>query len=201
MSDEQVARLWQRTAEAYARAGDFEEAAYVYNLAVKWQPENLTIRLARTESLLTDGRFQAAENELERILKRDPDYIPALLLRGEVEAQCGWGWFSADRAAGYWERVLELDPDNEEAQQRLVDLYVDQAEEATRWGFYQLEVIISLYERALSYRPGDGRIKAQIARTFLIGGDYDEALPYISIPPGTPDADELVQLGTNRSIV
>jgi tetratricopeptide (TPR) repeat protein len=192
MSDEQVARLWQRTAEAYARAGDFEEAAHVYNLAVKWQPENLTIRMARVESLLTDGRFQAAENELERILKRDPDYIPALLLRGDVEAQSGWGWFSTQRAAGYWERVLELDPDNEEAQQRLVDLYVDQAEEAQQWGFYHTEVVIELYERALSYRPQDGRVEAQIARTFLINGDPDEAQPYIERALAHNPADQQV---------
>lgn len=179
MSDEQVARLWQRAAEAYVLAGDYEEAARVYNLAVKWQPDNLAIRRARAESLLDDGRFQAAENELARILKGDPDYIPALLLLGDVEAEGGRGWFAVERAAARWERVLELDPGNEEARQRLADLFLNQADEARRWGFYSLDDLVETYERALAYRPHDGRIEAQIAQTLLSAGYLDEAEPYI----------------------
>ena len=178
LTDEQVARLWQHTAEAYVRIGDYEEAARVYNTAVKWQPDNLTIRLARAESLLVDGRFEAAENEVERILKQDADYIPGLLLKGDLYSSYS-NWYGDKIAVPAWERVLNLDPGNVEAEQRLVDYYLNRAEEALEWpGFWTKGSVIDAYQKALAYRPEDGRIEARLAQAYLFFGEEEAAETY-----------------------
>ena len=116
IDEAQVARLWQRTAKAYQKADDFEEALVVQKNAVKWQPDNLALRFELAEGYLENGRFQAAENELSRILDRDKKYIPALMLMGDLLAESDYFWYEA-QASRYWEQVLEIDPRHADARQ------------------------------------------------------------------------------------
>jgi tetratricopeptide (TPR) repeat protein len=176
VSDEQVARLWRRAAEAYHKAGEYEEAANVYRQALKWNPEDLETRMALAEGLLNDGRLVAAQNELNRILERDPDNIPALLRMGEVVAESDQWWQRA-AAARYWKRVLELDPDHANARQSLADFYQNQAENLVSWGNYK--AAIEEYERALRYQPKSGRILAGLGSCYLRMSDEDAAQPLI----------------------
>ncbi len=153
INDEQVSRLWQRVAEAYAKEDDFDESIQVYKQAVKWQPDNLTLRLALADGLLNNGRLQAAENELQRILQKDPNHIPALLRMGEVIYQSHY-WWQNQAAVHYWERVIALEPQNQIALQSLSEYYQGQAKEHMNWqGDHQRA--IQLYEKALSYQPKD----------------------------------------------
>lgn len=163
IDDEQVARLWQRAADAYRRAGEYEEAIRVYRQAVKWNPDNIEARLALAEELLTDGRGQAAENELNRILERDPDNVPVLLRLGEVIAQ-GRSWWNRTAAVRYWERVLELQPHNAIARQLLVDHFQDLGESAESWGNYLYA--LEMYQKALTYQPDNSQTLA------ALGGCY-----------------------------
>jgi tetratricopeptide (TPR) repeat protein len=176
VSDEQVARLWRRAAEAYHKAGEFEEAANVYRQALKWNPDDLDTRMTLAEGLLNDGRLQAAQNELDRILERDPNHIPALLLRGEVTAASERWWYGS-AAPGYWERVLELEPQNASARQHLVDFYHEQAEDYASWGNYQ--GAIAVYEEALRYAPQNAHLLAALGGCYLRTGDQRKAVSYI----------------------
>jgi len=172
VSDEQVARLWRRAAEAYQQGGEYEEAANVCRQALKWDPDNLETRMALVEQLLNDGRLQAAQNELCRILERDPDHIPALLRMGEAVAESGH-WWSRRPPNAHWERVLELDPTNAGARQLLVGFYEDRAENYASWGHY--EAAVSRYEQALKYEPKNGRILAALGGCYFKMGDPDAA--------------------------
>ena len=175
LTDDQVARLWQRAAEAYTKAGEFNEAVQVYRNAVKWNPERLEARLALSEALLLNGQSEAAENELQRILDRDPDNIPALLRMGEV-VHTSWHWWMGS-PVGYWERVLELDPGNAVARQLLVDFYQDEAENALRWGNY--ERALRMYEEALSTWPGNARVSAAMGALYVRLDEYERAQSHI----------------------
>jgi tetratricopeptide (TPR) repeat protein len=175
LTDDQVARLWQRAAEAYTKAGEFDEAVQVYRNAVKWNPERLEARLALSEALLLNGQTEAAENELNRVLDRDPDNIPALLRMGEVvHASWPWWWGSP---VPYWERVLTLDPDNAAARQMLLDFYQDEAERVLRWGDH--DRALEMYRKALSCWPGNARVLAALGTLYLRLDEYEEAQPYI----------------------
>lgn len=161
ITETQISRLWRRAAEAYVKAGEYEEAIQVYKTAVKWEPDNLDTRMMLVEGLLNDGRLWATENELQRILEKSPDYIPALLKMGEVLSESE-RWWEASGAVHYWSRVLQLEPQNELARQGLVDYYLNQAEGMVQWG--QLAQAIQMYEQALELRPGDAHIMT------LLGG-------------------------------
>ena len=114
LSDEQVSKLWQTVANNYAQAGDHEEAIKTYKNALKWNDSNLEIRLALVDALQVEGRWQAAENELNRILDKDPDNIKALILLAESHNDD----YSPHRAKELWLRVLELEPNNPIAKQQ-----------------------------------------------------------------------------------
>lgn len=175
LTDQQVAQLWQRCANAYAQAGEYDEAAQVLRHAVKWNPERLEARLALSEALLMNGQTEAASNELERILDRDPDNIPALLHMGEVTYARGYWWQASP--VPYWERVLTLDPDNVHARQFLADFYQDQAERSLHWGNHTRA--IELYHEALSHLPKNGRILAALAALHLRLEEYEEAQSWV----------------------
>jgi tetratricopeptide (TPR) repeat protein len=178
VSDEEVARLWRRAAEAYHRAGDYEEAANVYRQALKWNPDDLQTRQALADGLLNDGRLVAAQNELDRILERDPDNIPALLRMGEAIAQDDH-WWHRGAAPRYWRQVLELDPDNASARQSLVDFMLDRAEDQAYWGSYA--AAIANLEQALELQPNDGRVLAALGSSYLGMGDEETGRSYIEL--------------------
>ncbi|VAW38814.1 hypothetical protein MNBD_CHLOROFLEXI01-4682 [hydrothermal vent metagenome] len=182
ITDDQVARLWQRTAKAYQKAGAFEEAINVQKMAVKWQPDDLTLRMELAEGLLEDGRFQAAENELERILDRNQDHIPALLLMGEV-MNASDSWWQSTRATRFWQRVLEIEPNNAMARQNLIDFYIEKGDSYRDWGGPMRSQAIDVYNKALTYDPENNVLKIKIGGCYLSSGDekagqtlFDEAL-------------------------
>lgn len=147
MSDEEISRIWQRAAEAYMREEEFEEANHVYKQAVKWQPDNLNLRMALINNLDNTGRFQAAINEAERILEQHPNYVPALLRLGELVYETEPSW-SVGRASTYWEKALELEPSNSKAKQLLAEFYEEKAT-----GLLTYEQALFYVNKALSYNP------------------------------------------------
>ncbi|MCP4540820.1 MAG: tetratricopeptide repeat protein [Chloroflexi bacterium] len=176
INDEQVAQLWKRSAEAYRKAGEYDEAIHVYRQAVKWNPEHAETRMALSEALLANGQMRAAENELDRILERDPDNIPALLRQGEVAAASG-RWWRWNPPTSYWERVLELEPENGDARQLLADFYQNRAEIDISWSHYSRAV--EMYQKALEYMPKNAKILAALGGCYLRMDDESTAQSYI----------------------
>jgi tetratricopeptide (TPR) repeat protein len=176
IDDEQVALLWRRSAEAYTKAGEYDEAVNVYKNAVKWNPDHLDTRMQLAETLLHNGQLQAAENELERILDINADYVPALLRMGEVISARG-SWWRWEDPTIYWERALKLDPDNATARQLLVDHYQNDAEYHISWG--NLNQACEMYQQALEILPKNGQILAALGGCYLRMGDDETAERYI----------------------
>lgn len=171
ISDEEVAQLWKRAAQAYVKAGEYDEAIHVYKMAVKWNPDNLETRMELVRGLLDNGQFRAAENELERILDRDPDYIPALIQMGEVLAAHA-RWWEQSAAPRYLQRALELEPNNLEAQQALIDYYLNQVEDRLRWG--NVEQAYEMLQQALKYQPRNVDVLTLLGRCHVMVDEMDE---------------------------
>jgi tetratricopeptide (TPR) repeat protein len=166
LGDEQVARLWQRAAECYHKAGDFEETGRTYQQAVKWAPENLDLRLALAESMLNDGRLIAARNELERLLKQNPQHVPALLRMGEVHFRNeDEQWWIKAQAKVYWDKAFALQPDNPQVRQAMAEWYLDQAEIDHSWN--RFTEAIEDYQKALEFQPDRFQTLAYIAECYL----------------------------------
>lgn len=172
ITDDQVSQLWRRCSDTYSQAGDYEEAVSVCRHAVKWNPEHVATRMSLAEVLLSNGQLQAAENELRRILERDPNYVPALLRIGEVISAHG-RWWAWDSPLTYWKRALEIEPNNRAARQLVADYYQDQAESELYWNNY--DAAIEAYERALTYQPGSGPLLATLGGCYLRMGEEEKA--------------------------
>jgi tetratricopeptide (TPR) repeat protein len=195
ISEQQVAQLWRRAAAAYEKAGEFDAAVQVYRNAVKYSPDNVEIRLDLVHTLHVNGQEEAALNELDRILERDPQNVQALLRYGEILAH-SYGWWRGREAPGYWEEVLEIDPNNSEARQLLADYYQDRAEASMSWR--ATEEAIDYLEMAHKYQPENGRILAKIARFYLYLDDEEIFRDYsqqaLQTSPHDIDVyDELIQ--------
>jgi len=123
LTDAQVAAIWQRAAHCHLQAEDSEEGITCLKNAVKYAPADLKLRLALVQLLMTGERLDAAENEIDRILAQDADYVPALVRKGFLSTN---RW---DRdPMPIWKRVLTLEPANEEARQALARLYLEISE-------------------------------------------------------------------------
>ena len=175
ITDEQVSRLWGRAAEAYQKEGAFDDAIQVYRHAVKWQENNLEVRLALADSLMSNGQFQAAENEIQRILDKDRNYIPALIQMGELFASYE-DWRSL-QAIRMWRRVLEIEPENQQAKRLLADYYVNQAEASLSWN--RVEAAIESYQKALECMPQSPPILAALGSCYLFMEERETANEYI----------------------
>ena len=160
MSDEKVARLWQNVAENYAKAGDHDEAITTYKTALKWAPENMDLRFGLVEALQGEGRWQAAENELNRILDKDPDNVQALILLAESYADD----FFQERARDLWVWILEIDPQNPIAKQQLPMVYLRMGE---RFSFFSSQRSIEIYQEGLEIIPDSPILHLAIGATYL----------------------------------
>jgi tetratricopeptide (TPR) repeat protein len=173
LTDQQVARIWQNVAENYSQAGDYDEAIKTYKNAVKWAPKNIDLRLNLVEAYQAEGRWQAAENELNRILDKEPDHIPALILLGESYGQGYW----PGRARQIWLRILKLEPQHPVARQQLAHSYVIEGSRLSQWGMYPQA--INIYQEGLNHAPNSQQLLVMMGGTYADWGKMKQARDYL----------------------
>ncbi len=95
---------------AYLQAHDYDGAAATYEKALTQEPDNLDVRRAYAEALLSRGKTAEARNQLQRVLKSDPEDGNSHLRLGQLERQEG----NFDAARREFDRAKTLLPDNPE---------------------------------------------------------------------------------------
>lgn len=172
LNDEQVARLWQHVAESYSKAGDYEQAITTYGNALKWSPENIDLRLSLVDILQAEGRWQAADNELERILEKWPDHVPALMRQAESYESDG----DLEKARHVWQRILELEPQHSVAGPQLAHLY---EKEGLRYAIQgKFKKALSVYQEGLRQVPDNPDLYTYIGAIYADLNDFDQARRY-----------------------
>jgi tetratricopeptide (TPR) repeat protein len=175
LTDSQVARIWQNVAENYSKTGEYEEAITTYRNALKWAPENLDIRLKLVEALQNEGRWQAAGNELNRILEKDPDNIPALVLLAE---SYGDDYF-VERPRELWRRILKLEPQHPIARQQLAHTFEVESLRWTSWG-HNYQEAIKVLKAGLQEVPDSQRLLTITGSLYADWGKFDQARDYLT---------------------
>lgn len=150
LSDNQVAGLWRHAAECYKRAGNPAEAITCLRNGLKYAPDDVEMRSELSSALMANEQIEAAENELGRILERDPDNVEALVRLGQLYKADRW-WGGSYKAIEVLKRALELDPNHEEARDALGGYYIEQGRRYGQWGMYDLAV--EQYRAGLEYLP------------------------------------------------
>jgi len=165
---QQVAMLWGHVAECYRRAGDVEEAVTTLRNAVKNDPDNTDLRLELADALVADDRWDAADNELGRILKKEPENVGALVRLARIAEM---GWYT--RAKPIWCKVLALDPHHLEARERLAELLEGEGDLLARTG--KSGKALERYHEALTYMPEEPYLYLACADCYLGQGDTETA--------------------------
>jgi len=170
LDDSQVAELWRHVATCYQNDDEIEEAITCLKHASNYAGDNTEIRLALVEALMANEQWEAAGNELDRILAIDPDNIEALKQQALL-LTIGEGWYR-DTVA-HWKRILELEPDNVEAKDALAQAYIERHQH--RW--FAPENSIAYYEQALADLPDHPALLVALARVYeRIEGEEEKAV-------------------------
>jgi tetratricopeptide (TPR) repeat protein len=125
-------------------------------------PEASAILEALAKGYAVAYRWSDALAALEQLLKRSPDHVPALLLRGTIADRLR----QTDAAADDFRRAVDLAPESAAAQTALAGLL-------NRTG-YTREAIYH-YELAERLRPADPETLLGLARALTDAAELDEA--------------------------
>jgi len=169
LTSQQVSLLWGHVADCYRRAGNVQEAITTLRNAVKNDPSNTDLHLELVDALTASERWSAASNEVSRILKREPDNVSALVRTARLDE--GWGYLS--RARQTWKKIIELDPNHPEAQERLVELLNQEGARLHRAG--RSDKALECYREALSYMSDEAYLYIALAECYFDKNDPDAA--------------------------
>ena len=170
LDDGQVAELWRHTATCYLNDGDIDEAITCLKHASKYAGDDVDIRLALAETLLANDQWEAAGNELNRILAIDPDNAEALKHQALL--------LSADRrwyhdTTSHWKHILALEPDNIEVKDALALAYVEKQQRM----WYSSKDSIAYLEQALADLPEHPALLLALAQTYeQADGEEDKSI-------------------------
>ncbi len=123
---EKAERLWNEGVSGEARAA-------LEPIAARLTGELGTrARLVLGRCYLKVGSLGRARSVLEEIIQADPRCVPAYLVLASVFRASTYLDPGAERTRELYQKVLELDPENEEARSELARIEKEQAEEETR---------------------------------------------------------------------
>jgi tetratricopeptide (TPR) repeat protein len=106
------------------REGRWEDALKYYNQALDLDPSSPYLKTQISGVLVRTGKMTDAISLLENIITTEPDYVPALMLLGELyNSQKKF-----EESIRLYTRVLEIQPDNQEAALFLATLYANRKE-------------------------------------------------------------------------
>lgn len=96
LSDAQWSWARTRIIECYKSAGRPDEAVTVFRQMIKAEPEDISLRLQLAHALLANEQEQAASNEVQRILEREP-HNPDALVRQSAFLHARHQWAEAEQ--------------------------------------------------------------------------------------------------------
>lgn len=162
LEEEKQAAAVGSLGQTYQAFGLQEPAAICYQKAAELAPEEPKWSYLAARLDFDAGRYQAVRERLQPFLEIDPDWLPALVLLGDVALETG----DAASAHELFRRALEKDDEAAVIHYGLGRALaaLDRPEEA----------VVHL-ERALELQPGASSIHYPLARALLAAGRREEA--------------------------
>ena len=103
-------------ADLYMSHGRYDEALFEYNKTTALDPNNLEARIKTGKVYAKKGFVSKAIEELKRLKREHPSYYPARVALGVVY----FSYSKVIEAQIEWQKVLALNPENEDAKMYLV---------------------------------------------------------------------------------
>ncbi|HEX2779865.1 MAG TPA: tetratricopeptide repeat protein [Gemmatimonadaceae bacterium] len=119
--DENPRRYFAPLANEYRKAGDLEQAIQLCRAYLPQQPGHMSGHIVFGQALFESGQFEEAKGVFETALGLDPENLIALRHLGDIARQGG----DIGGARGWYQRVLDADPRNDEIAAQLAALPAD----------------------------------------------------------------------------
>lgn len=103
-------RVFARLANELRKSGDYDRAIEICRGQIPQQPGYISGHIVLGQSLYDCGRLEEARQTFETALNLDPENLIALRHLGDIARQHG----ENDVARGWYRRLLEVDPQNDE---------------------------------------------------------------------------------------
>jgi len=130
-TEAQWAWVRKRVIECYKHAGRPDEAVTVFRQMIKAEPNDLDLRLQLADALMGNGQEQAAQNEVQRILKVDPHFADAQARNAILLAARGY-LAAAEEAL---RDAVEHHPERTDLRSQLARMLLDHAIHYVERGF------------------------------------------------------------------
>lgn len=119
--DENPRRYFAPLANEYRKAGDLDQAIEICRTHLKEQPTHMSGHVVFGQALYEANQFEEGRTVFEAALQLDPENLIALRHLGDIERELS----NPSKARGWYQRVLDADPRNEEIQAQLAALPPD----------------------------------------------------------------------------
>jgi tetratricopeptide (TPR) repeat protein len=103
-------RVFARLANELRKSGDYDRAIEICRGQIPQQPGYISGHIVLGQSLYDCGRLEEARQTFETALNLDPENLIALRHLGDIARQHG----ETEVAKGWYRRLLEVDPQNDE---------------------------------------------------------------------------------------
>ncbi len=104
-----------RDCNLYAQSKDFANAMPRCDRSLQLNPDAVGSRYTKADILFQEEKYDAALEELKRILAQDPNHQNALSLAGYISAKLG----KDEDARAYYEHYLQLDPSDVQVRMKI----------------------------------------------------------------------------------
>src|SRR5690349_15392691 len=116
--DENPRRYFAPLANEYRKLGDFDQAIFICQEFLPQQPGHMSGHIVYGQALFEGGRHEEARTVFETALTLDPENLIALRHLGDIARAFG----DLVSARGWYQRVLDADPRNDEIAEILQNL-------------------------------------------------------------------------------
>ncbi|XP_074915870.1 dnaJ homolog subfamily C member 7 isoform X2 [Chelonoidis abingdonii] len=168
------AESFKEQGNAYYAKKDYNEAYNYYTKAIDACPNNASYYGNRAATLMMLGKFREALGDAQQSVRLDDTFV-----RGHVrEGKCHLSLGNAMAASRCFQRVLELDRTNPQAQQELKNASaVLEYERIAEIDFEKRDFrkVVFCMDRALEFAPACHRFKILKAECLALLGRYPEA--------------------------
>lgn len=116
--------LYKNMASCYTLKGDDENSMNVINEGLAKFPGDAGMIIEKVNLYLKQGKGEEALGDLNKLQELDPDNVSILFTLGSIFGDDTHDIFDADKAIGYYSRIIELDPTYYDAHYNLAMVYI-----------------------------------------------------------------------------
>lgn len=159
----------KRVITCYRNAGRPDEAVTVFRQMVKAEPNNLALRIELADALLANEQDRAAENEVKRVLERDPEH-PDALYRYATTLSTQMQYAESE---AIMLKVVAQHPKREDLRRGAAGLFLSHGVDWSSWGRYDLAR--QAFVQGEKLQPDNPLFPLNQARMCLPTKEFDEA--------------------------